>query len=406
MKAIYILYTLLIGLTANIPIKLIGVLKLGEILSILFVIVNFQKFLYCFRNYTSFKILTFLMSIWLFVGIASSLQFGTSAIGLQKGIANIIVIYACLSAFIILLHKDLNLVKYFLVGYGLGSIYFSPFSYDLEHVSKYNVLNFNTYDAVGTNVFDIYYSPILTPILLSIGFYTFRKPFVSAFILLIYGVAAIYWDAKSVGFIFIVSSIIILIKHIGIRITALRIKLIVIGGLLMIAPAVKFLIEKDMLGSTGADQIAGFLKNSKKFNPFLLVGRPDPMIGLIAFAEKPLTGHGFNQDGRKYILIAKIAGFIPKQFIFRHKNIIPSHSNYINSMVEGGFFSGFIWLYMYYIVYKAFVLAVRRKSSYETFYLICAFFYCSWNIFLSATLRLDIAHFIIFSIVYLKMNRK
>jgi hypothetical protein len=390
---------ILIGLTANYPVKLIGVLKGGEILALLIVVFNFVGFINLFKKYKGFRVYSLLMLLWLVLAVISSYTNNASPIGFYKGFANVIVTYVSTTVFMLLLQKDFKDVVYFLIPYGLATIVFSPFSYSTEDTKSFLDLG---RDFDNLNFFDIYISPVITPFLIGLAITMRGRQRLYSLLLLIFGLTAIIFDAKASGFVFFFASIILYVKLFGVKLTGQKIRFALFTGIILIFPLIIVLAKYDLLGKSSSNQVLLYIDGTKVFNPFLVISRPEPSIGLLAIADQPLLGHGFNKDDDKYYTIAKVIGIVPKDFYQRYKGI-PAHSNLLISMIEGGVFAGFVWIFILIMAFKMFLIVLRMRFEPMTLYYIVAFMYLFWNVLFSGTLRLDIGHFI--SLLIMGLNK-
>lgn len=392
------IYLVLIGLSANYPVKLIGVLKLGEILAMLYILLNVIDYINTLRKFKSYRFYTYFILIWLVLGVISSFMNGASTIGLYKGAANVIVTYASTTIFMLLLQKNFKDAIYFLIPYGLGTLVYSPFSYSTDDDEAKSLLNL-TGNVDYFNFFDIYIAPVFTPVIIGATLLLNKNLKLLTFLLLGYGILAVILDARSTGFIFFFAGLTLLVKLFGFKLNAQKVKFAIVMGFVFIIPTFILLARNGLLGSKSSDNIVQYIDGAKRFNPFLVIGRPDPIVGLIAWADQPLMGHGFNKQDDSYLILAKVLGFLPKDFYYRYKKI-PAHSNLINAMVEGGIFSGLVWVFILYLAYKMFLLVLKMKFDTYTCYFTLAFYYLLWNVLFSATLRLDIGHFIALLILF------
>ena len=143
-----------------------------------------------------------------------------------------------------------------------------------------------------------------------------------------------------------------------------RIKTALILSPIIIFSLVKGLTTLNLLGKHGSEQIETYAKEVKGFNPFIFVGRPEPMVALFAVSQQPLYGHGFNKKDPGFVPLAKIAGLFPKNFYYRHTGIIPCHSILVLSMLEGGIFASLVWFFVLFCVIKIFIKINLQPINY------------------------------------------
>lgn len=393
---------IMLGITSNIPISYIGVLKLAEIIALIYVITHFKSVIKITKKVKLIKQYTLFIVLWLILGTISSYLNDADTIGIYKGIANIFMIYITFWVFLLVLKNNISLISYYLIPFGLSSIFFNPFFYSLDLntilTTITNVLSPGNIFYVD-NYFDVFIVPILLPIIIASTILFYPKVNLSVAILLFFGLFAIFFDAKSVGFLFIFTSLTIFIRRYGIIQKSKNIKLILLISPLII-PILLFLAQNNFLGENSSQQIRDNIAKTTSFNPLLVIGRPEPTVAILAIIDQPLIGHGFNKYEPKYILQAKYLGLLPDDWNYTHE-VTPAHSNLLIAMLEGGLFAGIFWIFILIISFRGFIKSYGLPFNKMTAYMFFAFFYLIWNVLFSATLRLDIGHFIAIIILLL-----
>lgn len=407
-KPIYLkVFLVLLGLTSNIPVSFVGVLKLAELMAMVYVLINRNRLFAIYAELVDFRKYSFLLTIWLGLGSVASLinmadfpdlySYTPPSTAFAKGAANIFFVWISTSVFMIALGKDPSLVVYYLVPYGLSSAVFSPYHYTLEDSTQKNFLMLTSSD-VTDNYFDMYVSPILTPIVIALPILLKGRGAVAIFLIATFGLLAVVFDAKSMGFIFVMASVALALNYFKIKLSPATLKILFVLSPVAAIPLLIMLAQANLLGSSG-DKLIRDINRTEHFNPFLLIGRPAPTIAMVAIWDRPLLGHGFNKQDEQYPSRLKYLGYLPFEYNSRYRGI-PAHSNLLNAMVEGGIAAGLVWIFLLVISFRSFSVAFLQDYEAITGYLFMGFFYLLWNILFSGTLRLDIGHFIAIIIGY------
>jgi hypothetical protein len=244
----------------------------------------------------------------------------------------------------------------------------------------------------------MYVSPILTPIVIALPFLLKNKGGIAIFLIAAFGLLAVAFDAKSMGFIFVMASVALTLNYFRVKLSAITLKILFVLSPVAIIPLLIMLAQANLLGSSG-DKLIRDVNRTEHFNPFLLIGRPAPTIAMVAIWDNPLLGHGFNKQDEQYPSRLKYLGYLPFEYNSRYRGI-PAHSSLLNAMVEGGIAAGLVWIFLLMISFKSFSIAFLQDYDAITGYLFIGFFYLLWNILFSGTLRLDIGHFIAIIIGY------
>lgn len=391
----------ILGLTSNIPIDLIGVVKVAELLSLLYVALNLGRLKQLARELPGFRWFNVFLFVWLSIGSLASIfnmvdspelyYYTPPNIAFMKGAANILFIFVSIAVFVLTISDKPGLVVYYLVPYGLASSIFSPYHYSIEAAGHNNFFTIGSSESVD-NYFDMYLAPIITPLVIALPLLVRKQVLLVFSVTMVYGLCALIFDAKAIGFVFVMSAIAIILKYCGFRFSPNALRLVFIFSPLLILSSLIFLAKSGLLG-VSSERILTSMEKSEKFNPFLLIGRPDPTIAIVAICDSPLLGHGFNKQDPQYIFKTISLGYLPLGYNSRYKGI-PSHSMLLNAMIEGGVFSGLVWLFVLQIAFRGFAIAYRLDYGALTGYLLIAFFYLLWNVLFSGILRLDIGHFI------------
>jgi hypothetical protein len=389
----------MMGIFAYIPVQLVGVLRLGEIIGLVYVLLNLltvynlinsNKYI---RNYSVF------MLLWLILGCLGSVLNNTDSVPLFKGVANIIVIYTSFLSFFLLIRSNIRLLPYFLIPFGLFTLIYSPYTYGSTEDMNLDMLNDLGSEGFD-NYFDIFIAPLLTPILFALTMIFYKQ---RTFIILstfIYGVIAVYWDAKSIGLVCVLAAALYFFKGLKFKLTRARIRFLIIVFPLIIFPLLSILVSNDLLGRKSSEDISDNLNKTERFNPFLLIGRPDPIVGILAIADRPFFGHGFNKQDTRYTDLAIAMGFLPSDYSSKYEMIL-DHSCFLHSMVEGGIFAAIIWIFVLSVSLKVLPILYKRPFDRYTMIVCYSFFYMFWNVLFSPISRTETGMLLALIIVYL-----
>ncbi len=395
------LILIILGFFANFPVELVGVIKLSELFCILLFILKIKDIILEFRTNNNFKIISICFFIWLFVGFVSSIVNEIPETAFLKGIANVVIFYVAFCVFYFLINSNFSNIPTLLLFYGLGSIFFSPYSYSLENeMSLSKGLELEGYD----NFFDVYIVPVVTPILMAFSIVYYKNPKIVIGVIFAYGLVAVVNEAKSIGLIFIMVSSIAYLKNLGLKLSLRKIRIFIAIGIFMALPILTFFVKNNIFGEHSTELLSSNIENTARFNPFVLIGRLDPMIGLIAFADQPILGHGFNKDESKYTDLAILLGFVPSDYYTKYDGI-PSHSNLIETMVEIGILGSLIWLFFLRINLFSFSTMFNLSYNKYSILIIILFFYNFWSILFSGIVRIELSIFLTVMLIFIKNHK-
>ena len=380
-------------------------------MALVYVLLNRHSLFAIYAEFGDFRKYSFMLTCWLCLGSIASLInmvdypdlyfYTPPSIAFAKGAANIFFVWISTSVFMIALSKDPSLVVYYLVPYGLSSAVFSPYHYTFEDSTQKNFMTLASSDVVD-NYFDMYVSPILTPIAIALPFLLKARGALAILLIAAFGLLAVAFDAKSTGFIFVLASATLTLNYFRVKLSPMTLKILFVLSPMAIIPMLIMLAQANLLGSSG-DKLILDINKTEHFNPFLIIGRPAPTIAMVAIWDRPLLGHGFNKQDMQYPSRLKALGYLPYEYPDRYMGI-PAHSNLLNAMVEGGIAAGLVWVFLLLISFKSFSIASLKDYEAITGYLFIGFFFLLWNILFSGTLRLDVGHFIAIIICYNHCN--
>lgn len=388
-----------VGLTANIPFNFYGILRVGEIILFVIFLMTITKCIDIVKNVPFFRKFTFLFLLTVLLSTVSTFFNANGWLPFFKGISNYILMFTTLVCLFHLLHNKPNLILFYFLGLAISSFFINP--YEILKDSDIPIT------AENTQYFDVKIVPVAMPLLVFISLLTFRyKQYFLCLIFLLFGIISVLNEARSIGLIFIFASITIILKIFKWIPSFKSFVMAILLGPLIIFPLLSSLTQSGSLGEKSSSYTTKVIKHTKEFNPFLVIGRPDPIVGLIAFVDKPILGHGYNSSNELYKNIARLLGFLPSKFKFDTKTAIPSHSVIIGSIVEGGILCIFLWIYILFHSIKAFHLILKRKNEPLAFFVILIFFSILWNLFFSPVgyIRLSFPYEFVIIIIILYSN--
>ena len=295
-----------------------------------------------------------------------------SFVGSLKGISNTLFVVTSVVGMFMLLHKNPLLIRFFYGGLLLGSFFSSPYLLDFSRGTP------------EEQFFDLIIAPKIIPLLLLIS--TYHRWSRGSFFLLsfVLGLVALIANARSLGLVILLSSIVYgvtLLTNKRFSKSVYLASLAVFVGFLGLGYS-RF-ARSGQLGDVAQSQIQ---EGVSALSLLLVIGRPDPLIALVAIKDKPWIGHGSESDGQRYIRRTIGVRFLPKKYqdFFGYEKLkIPSHSVILGAAVESGLFSTIAWLFvLFYYMYT--LLHVQHcKESPLYFLVIFACFSSFWNLLFS-----------------------
>jgi hypothetical protein len=373
---------LLVCFTANLPIPFIGVIRLGEIFCLAYIVIRFGKVINLIRKNSLIKIVSLFFGYWCLFGLLSTIINANGLEALLKGVANVFTIYSCIIALFLVVGTNLKTLSSMLIMYGLGSLFFSPYSYGgLKSIESFWAFNITV-----DNYFDIYMAPLITPILLGLTI-KFNHKLIS-FLTFVYGLLSFYFDSKANGLIFFLASISFWLNYIGFKLTISKF-LFIIFGIVCSAP---FVLGVFRSFTFNAGEINPILTNNLLFSFFLSVDRPEPIVGLLSVIDSPIIGHGFNKMDSQYAYLAQNLGFISDSFDIEKFPGIYAHSVIVITMIETGLTGIFLWLWFFKTTVSTFIETWNNHISEFKLTFFIIFYMILWNILFSGISRFDLAY--------------
>lgn len=345
----------------------IGTISLSEFFLISTFFIYFRK--NDFFLYPQLKILTWFYIGLLFSQFLSEIIIGNTFNNSLKGLAVTIVSYFHFYFLFKYFIKNRYLVLYALLGMLFRSFIFgTQFQGDLSDVVS----------GEGATYLKFYIAPIVGNILLIFSLYVGRKN-ISVFAILI-GFIFVVLGARSYGAIILLTG---LISFYFIFKPSFNKSILFFSSLLMLfmSYGLYFLyVDNVLVGNIESGNSWQIKSLDNPYNPLnlLYMGRTETVVGLYAFYDSFLFGHGSwaeDTSGKYHYLMEyfKNSDKIPTEF-----DVIPSHSVLVGAGMQNGIFSFlFMFIILYYFTKRGFL----SISKYDRFYIILIFFIIQliWN---------------------------
>ncbi len=356
------LVTLVIGLTATATIHFVGDLPVSEVILVallpLFMAARGRRVLK-----SEFKILFFMLALWLFGQIASDLYRHTATLDWLRGDAAIIFFGFDLLGLTVLLRNNQRRKVIFLAGVAIGSIVVTivhPSDYALDQPWKFGYAN----------------GVINLVLLISCFFYARRRFMIAGLLILgIAGVNLLENYRGPVGGLLIVIALVFPVIPEGLgkfRILPRRGGALRVAVLLGLALGAVWAASRlvDFVTSAGLISEEAKEKNElqQKAGSLLLGGRPEIQVSLQAVKDSPIIGYGSWAKDTKYVeMLFDIEvqnGVLDSSDLEElSTDFIPTHSHLMGAWVWAGILGAAFWSYILWLTAKATIrVAIQRPS--------------------------------------------
>ena len=337
-RILVLLFEVFYGFTFNI----VGTISISEIFVVIYTSVHLMtdKIL---RN-SDFKKVGYLYLCLLFSQVISEIIVGNTLENSLKGIAVTIVSFCHFYFLLRLFFQDKKIILWVIAGLVLKSIFFGREGDFVDSMEGEDAIYLKFYVA-----------PLISNVLLFLSFWI-RKKYISEVLFVLFGIFFIVAGARSMGLILFLSGIasILLVKKIAIKNIWSSVCLFFAIGYFSYVVYVDGVLS----GSISSGNNVQLLNVSdNKYNPvnLLLAGRSEVYVGLMAFLDEPLYGHGAwakdSDKNHKYsIMMAKMHG--DKYTTYSPNAIIPSHSIIIGYAMYNGVFALLFFLFIISIFLK------------------------------------------------------
>ena len=383
----YWIWTFIIGVLYLMPVNFIGTMRFGEILFMVVVLLFPFRVWNQFRKFSENKVFFVLLLLSLVITVISSTANDSSSIGILKGGANILfTLSSFLGVFYLFRgHRER------LIGFFLGLLI-------SDYLFGYFILTEGTYEIVSeqetrnSQFFDLFVVPKLIPLIIALGLIWKNSHIRMILIGLIIGLTGLLLNARSFGLVLIVSCAVCLMAQMNIAFLKRYLVLLVPVLFYLVYTGYRDAAYRGQLGDQSKAEIkeSELLGRNALSTLLLSIGRPDPLVAMLAIEEKPIWGHGsYNPKGIRYVQMADALNILSdsriNQFMARDEVSIPSHSVLLQSIVEGGIMAGLVWIYVIIVVVKMIYKHVSQRltiSSYQ-FLIIYLSIISLWGILLS-----------------------
>lgn len=356
-----IILMVLYSATSGVYINLIGRLIFSELIAL--AVFPFTNFSFLFKKFRSLKYITKCFLLLFFAQIISDVINQSQSIDYMRGLSVIIFSFVSLIFILNQIHKNSrNIILYFIFIFFVKLIFGET---GLEEELDLSIIK------ESRNFFKIRFVGFLNIGLMIISFFLFRinKKKTVPILFFSYGLLCLVLDARSNGLIFLISSSIIFIKNMNIKISRARL----VMTMLILAPIfysgyvyyVNKVLNNEIVGFNSSSQIS---QMSNPYNPFELLyyGRIETVVAASAISKKPFFGHGswaLDRDG-KYV---RLAEQLANKKYSGQKRFIPSHSLLLGAWLYAGLL-GFIAIFL--IFRKLFIIyyqILKYKRIYHLF---------------------------------------
>lgn len=386
-KSIFLFF---IGLFFNVRVNLIGQLYMGEALLFLVGVLYFKTFLSVWSKVSILRISTSLFALGFVMLLISNSTNGVSFENSMKGIANQVFYFSSLVGFIILLKNNLDGIAIYFLGKSIGNLFF------------YQYVNVDFTADLGDSAFEVYYATSLNFLVPALVIFVSKNRTLQLALLFAYGIICIMFDARAVGMAFFLTGLLGLLSNVRIKITRLRLVLLSVIGFPLLVMSFYNLGKSGLLGETSYKQFNEIQGSYKYISVF---ARSETLIGVIAWSDKPVFGHGSNAPGGHYYTLAKAIGIIESYVKDRPR--IPSHSVIVGSAVEAGTFAAIQWIYLFLFMF--FFLVTNWKNQKSRYFLLIIYFILAtlWGLIFSpfGFARLQFTSYFAFIIIYIYEDR-
>ena len=395
----------LIGLGSQTQFHFIGSLGISELPMYLLAPIFFVQ------DYALLKRDGFMPFIWLSISVVvgcciASIMNHTTLIMFVKGLATPYSVFAIAVCFHRLLRKNLDGLKWVLIGVFLSSIIcifvFQPETYTsiggekrtgeegVELMISHPLFWTGKISALTTLPVTAAY--LSTPIM-----YSATVPIINAFLKVVFSMTS----GRAAGLVSVVSALFILCgrkSRSAMRSFNKKLPVILLVcsvAMAMFKSAYSYAAMNGMLGYEAQKKYLKQTSQGASAWRMLVSGRMEFFVGMMAAVDKPIVGYGpkaedvkgyYEQFLRDYgaqedyeEYMRNLAASMKEGLVYR---VIPTHSHIMCSWVEDGIFGLAFWLYVLMIIYKC--LRVYSSSIPQWFgYFCCVLPALVWDIFFS-----------------------
>ena len=349
-KFLILLYEISIGIT----FKLIGTMSVGWLFALIYAIIIFPQTR--IKKLVEIKQITKIYTLLLIFTILAEIMVGNSYNNIAKSLAVIIISFSSFVFLFSILVRDLSSIVWIYAGIILRMLIFGEESPSSAEEAL------NGEDAV---LLKFYIGPLIIYCLIIISNYIQGKIF--SYILIYIGIAFVVAGARSLGLImFLIGCIswFVIVKR---QRASLFFKRYTVPLLLLSYFIYCVYITHIINGNISAGNNNQILASENPYNPIEIIkySRSDTWVGVIAWLDAPLWGHGswaYDTTMKYHVIMAELTGnvFDPNKI---GSGLIPGHSVIIGTGVKNGIFPMvLISILIFFFVKKAWYLVnVERK---------------------------------------------
>lgn len=339
MAALFLCF--LIPLLGAFPISIVGELKLGEPILILYFLFSLRKIAALFRIPVAQRIFI-LALLWLFSQVASDIYRGTPFADYSRGWAKIIMLLISYCACFTLVGINFNRAVAFAVGAALQTI----LNYLVFH-PELQAYKFVFGNAISIGAF------VLAAV---IG--GERRLWVIA-IPIAAGALAFFEDARSLAGITVAAALYYLMLSLGLIHREGTHARQIFFWVVWASTAYSIIILYNSLGSEGmlsSSALDKYNAQTQKTGQFTLAsGRGELYYSIPRILSSPIIGWGSWAKDINYVAQrAEELGANPAEAVASTGGLIPSHSHLLGAWLEAGLMGGLFWIYVLYLLAHAF----------------------------------------------------
>ena len=326
-----LIYELLRGVYVN----LIGSISLGDIMAIIMLPFVFRDI--PFNNYPVLKKVTWLYLIYLGTQILSEIVIQNDLTNAIKGFAVTILSYISVMYLFARLKDRLILIPYMLFLEALNALIFMQ-SADIASSGM-------EFDMTSVAFFKFKIVPIISNIVMVICYILLKRGYKKATILLLFSVVIFYIfkGSRSASLVLFLSASILLFSKYLILYKKSMPFLLCFFTIFIYMGYLLWITNISSINSNSSEQVQ---RMSNIYNPFELLeqGRTDVIVGMNAFTDKLMWGHGswaMDKDMKyTYQMVKLTKGYVPQGYGRNSRTMpVPSHSVLIGAGVANGIFA-------------------------------------------------------------------
>jgi hypothetical protein len=337
---------------------------------------NMIRVIKLFNDNPFIKILGILYFSNIIFGLTSSIINNTTSDLIFRGIATYLFSFSSIICLILLVNNKINNLKVLFFSFAIGSFIYSPYKSSNTNLSE------NISELTTSSEFELLLLPSLSSILILICLMRIGR-LLKILLLITLGMLSVYFEARSIGFIYFIVVILFFLKPFLRKIKSFNYFIVwILFGCILLFLFLSFLISNNYLDNNSSAQSLSQIQEISRFNPFLYLSRPDIIVGVLAVLDKPILGHGFIPLDYSYVDLAKQYDLLPETIFFATQSI-PNHSVLLNSFLEGGILSIALWMFLFFKLLKLIYFEIKRENNLFSISILISVLFVFWNILFS-----------------------